>query len=212
MKKYMILLLVLPTTALQAQTWSEWFRQKKTQIKYLTGQIAALKAYGDYTQKGYEIAEQGLRTIHRIKEGDFSLHQGYISSLGIAKPQIKGYWKVADIVTLQLRITQLYQNHTYRAQRSGLFTPEEIKYLTSVFTQLLNEGSEVLKKLVVLTSDDGFELKDNERIKRIDALHANLLDKYAFARHFELETTKLAIQRRKEKKDAGTGRAFYGIH
>jgi hypothetical protein len=34
-----------------AQTWSEWFSQKKTQKKYLLEQVAALKIYAGYLKK-----------------------------------------------------------------------------------------------------------------------------------------------------------------
>ena len=45
--------------AAKAQTFAEWFQQKKTQIKYLTEQIAALEQYGNYVKQGYRIAQGG---------------------------------------------------------------------------------------------------------------------------------------------------------
>lgn len=44
----------------EAQTFDEWFRQKKTQKKYLVQQIAALKVYLGYLKEGYEIAQKGM--------------------------------------------------------------------------------------------------------------------------------------------------------
>lgn len=48
MKKLCVIMALLTSNvAGQAQTpnWNEWFRQKKTQRKYLIQQIAALKVY-----------------------------------------------------------------------------------------------------------------------------------------------------------------------
>ena len=58
MKKILILfLLTIIVTTTQAQTFAEWFRQKKTQKQYLIQQIAALQVYIGYAQKGYSIAK-----------------------------------------------------------------------------------------------------------------------------------------------------------
>lgn len=62
------------TRASKVQTFHEWFRQKKTQKKYLIQQIAALKVYLGYVQKGYSIAQKGLTTVSNIKKGNFDLH------------------------------------------------------------------------------------------------------------------------------------------
>ncbi len=61
------ILLVIATVLLfqsaNAQTWDEWFKQKKTQKKYLVQQIAALRVYLDYLKKGYTVVHNGLNTI-----------------------------------------------------------------------------------------------------------------------------------------------------
>ena len=46
MKKLLIMFLLgMLATTTQAQTFAEWFKQKKTQKKYLVQQIAALQVY-----------------------------------------------------------------------------------------------------------------------------------------------------------------------
>ncbi len=44
-------------------------------------QLAALQAYIKVAEKGYTIAEQGLQTIGQIKNGEFTLHSAFVSSL-----------------------------------------------------------------------------------------------------------------------------------
>ena len=51
------LLLVVPSFA---QTWDEWFEQKKTQIQYLEKQIVELGIFIGDLQKGYQIVQKGL--------------------------------------------------------------------------------------------------------------------------------------------------------
>ncbi|MDQ3843049.1 MAG: hypothetical protein M3342_03415, partial [Bacteroidota bacterium] len=98
MKKVCMILfsfVFLPHT--YAQTVEEWTDQKKTQIKYLLQQIAALKVYTGHIQKGYAIARSGLTTIQSIKKGDVTVHQTFFSSLQKVSPAIQQYSKVNDI-------------------------------------------------------------------------------------------------------------------
>src|SRR5260221_14255636 len=98
MKKILTVLLMIIAPGVHAQNWEEWTQQKKTQIKYLEGQIAALQVYLSYAEQGYSIAKHGLTAINDIKNGDFSLHKGYFTSLKNVNPKIKSYWKIADII------------------------------------------------------------------------------------------------------------------
>ena len=68
-----ILLLACCMQNLQAQTFDEWFRQGKTQKKYLAEQIAALQFYIGIAKEGYKAVGKGLQTIGDIKNGDFNI-------------------------------------------------------------------------------------------------------------------------------------------
>ena len=77
MKNILIIIILLAGSFCHAQTYDEWFRQKKTAKKYLLDQIAALQTYIGYAEKGYSIVTGGLNTIKDIKHGDFNLHNNY---------------------------------------------------------------------------------------------------------------------------------------
>src|SRR3954462_11965140 len=98
-----ILLLSLGST-LSAQTFSEWFRQNKTQKKYLLEQIAALEVYAGYLQKGYAIAKDGLNTINSIRHGDFELHDNHFQSFRKINPTIRNLGELTEIKSLQEQI------------------------------------------------------------------------------------------------------------
>src|SRR3954469_10258998 len=104
------ILLVIATVLLfqsaDAQTWDEWFKQKKTQKKYLVQQIAALRVYLDYLKKGYAVVHNGLNTIEHIKNGNFNLDRDFFSSLKNVNPAIKNTAKVADIIAFQIFISR----------------------------------------------------------------------------------------------------------
>lgn len=213
MKKIILFSLLLVSVAgnLKAQTFAEWTRQKKTQKKYLLQQIAALQVYIGYAQKGYNIAKEGLATIGGFTRGEFDLHTGYFHSLKSVNPAIRRYVKVADIFSLQIKIVQNY-NRSYRhLNGSNVISNNELAYVGRVFRRLLDDCDKVLEELLVITTDGKLEMKDDERMERIDMLYLNMQDKYTFSQSFSNDIKSLAASRIKEKTDVQTSRVLQGI-
>ncbi len=212
MKKSLILFLfVMFETTTQAQTFAEWFRQKKTQKQYLIQQVAALQVYIGYAQKGYSIAQEGLNMIGDFKRGEFNLHTGYFNSLKNVNPKIKQYAKVADIMAMQVAIIKGYNRTRRQMQESGAFNGKELDYIIRVLGRLLDDCENTLDELITVTTDGNLEMKDDERLERIDILYQDMTDKYTFSQSFSNETMVLAASRIKENNDVQTSRALYGI-
>lgn len=213
MKKILLMLLLFVSAAgsLQAQTFSEWFRQKKTQKKYLLQQIAALQVYIEYAQKGYKIAKEGLTTIGGFTKGEFSLHGDYFNSLKMVNPEIRQYAKVADIIAMQLKIVQNYKRSYGQISGSNTFNTEELDYIRRVFGRLLDDCEETLDELIAVTANGKLEMKDGERMARIDKLYMDMQDKYTFSQSFSNNAKTLAAARAKENTEVQTSRALQGI-
>lgn len=216
MKKLIILVLAatlaLSATEANAQTWSEWFKQKKTQKKYLLRQIAALKVYADYAQKGYKIAQQGLTTIGGFTRGEFSLHGDYFNSLKTVNPEIREYARVAEIISMQVSMVQDY-NRSFRQISSGnALTEEELNYLRRVFGRLMDDCEQTLDGLITVITDGKLEMTDDERMQRIDALYYDMQDKYNFLQSFANEAKILSGVRSREQNDVLRSRALHGIN
>ena len=212
MKKVVLVILILfAFKASSAQTFDEWYKQKKTQKKYLIEQIVAFKIYLGYVQKGYSIARKGLTTIGNIKKGDFSLHNDFLSSFKSVNPTIRNYSKVPDIIAFQVKIIQSYKSTYKYVQSISLYSPAEIDFIYRVFTNLINNSSDDLDELITVVTANELEMKDDERLKRIDAIYASIQDKYAFAKNFGDEAKVLAVQKAKDKNNLETSRKLYGI-
>src|SRR5882724_1827823 len=136
MKKMLTILLVCIAYFGHAQTWDEWFRQKKTKIKYLGQQIAALQVYIGYAEKGYKIVSTGLHAIQDIKNGEFSLHQSYFSSLKNVNPKIKNAAEVAEIIALQISIVNHFKQAIKTYKASGYYGASELSYVGNVYTEI----------------------------------------------------------------------------
>ena len=211
MKTLFTIILLFLMVSTKAQTFAEWTNQKKTQIKYLLQQIAANKVYIEYAQKGYSIARKGLNTIQHIKQGDFDLHRDFISSLSSVNPKVKSYARVADIIACQLRIVKTVGATIRNLKESNQFTSDELEYSKMVFERLLEESLKNLDELFVIISSGELQMKDDERIKRIDQLFIEMQDKYGFCQSFSDECSVLAMRRFSEQADIQLSKKLNGL-
>lgn len=203
MRKVLILFAVCCTmscTDATAQTWDEWFRQKKTQRRYLAKQIALLKVYLGYLKKGYEIADKGLTTIHNIKNGDFNLHRDFFGSLKNVNPHIRNSAKVADIIAFQIYIIQSIRQVNNFCKNNEQFTPEEIRYVAAVYSNMLFLCDASISELLMIIGTNQTEMKDDERLMRIDRLYDDMLDKQAFVKAFDSDVRLIAREREREQQ------------
>jgi len=217
MKRFLILLILAANVQVVfGQTIAEWTEQDKTQIEYLLQQIAAQKVYLDYLEKGYGIAQTGLHTIRDLKKGDFNLHGDYFNSLKEVNPSIKSAAKVDDIILFQLRIIKEAKTTIQKVRQTGQFTDKEITYLKNVFDHLLEECVKDIEELItVVTSDelesDSYRMKDDERIKRIDKLYDDMLDKFGFCDSFSKQASVLVIQRKDDQYEVKRSKRLFGL-
>ena len=212
MKKISIILFVMFfVNRSHAQTWDEWFNQKSTQKKYLLQQIAAFEAYLSYAKKGYDIAKKGISTIGSLKKGEFNLHQTFFGSLKIVNPKIKNAAIVADIIALQISIIQQFKRSINNCKKTGQFTNDEVGYVGKVYASLIIECLKDVDELISVTTDGELQMKDDERIKRITAIHTSMQDKYTFTQSFTNESAILVAQRMKEQNDVQASKILNNI-
>lgn len=166
---------------LKAQTWSEWFRQKKTQQRYLLEQIAALRVYTDLAQKSYRFARSGLTTISDLSRGELDLHNAFISALKKVNPSISGSTKVAEIIQLQLAIGRGFG---HIAGNDGL-TYSDQAYINQVRMLVWEECLHDLEELLLVITAGRLEMTDDQRLARLDKVYLSMSEKSAFVQHFQ---------------------------
>lgn len=202
MKKVIVfILLMVFSHQLKAQTFNEWFRQKKTQIRYLVQQIAANQIYIGYLQKGYTIARTGLTTLNDIKHGDFNLHYEFFDSLKHVNPRIRNWAKVTDIAAMQVQVIKQAKVAVRQSRSSKQFTSSELTYLQNVFSHLLDDCSKDIDALSTVVTAGKTAMTDDERIRRIDGIYAVMQDKLLFSKSFADEAALLAVQRNQDETD-----------
>ena len=174
-------------------------------------QIAALQVYISYAKKGYNIVSGGLNTIRDIKKGDLNIHNTFFNSLKAINPKIARYQKVADIISYQIRIIKQAKQTMAYIRESNQFAPEEIEYNKKVLDFLLQECIETINELLAIITAGKLEMKDNERLTRIDKLYTDIQDKYTFCTVMSEDMALLAAQRMGEYWEIKKSKLINGI-
>jgi hypothetical protein len=211
MKTICVVCFVISSMVAKSQTYDEWVNQKKTKLKYIAEQIAAFEEYGDFLDKGYDILKNGLFGIDSIKNDDYNLHSGFFTSLKEVKPSIADYAETYNILTLLLQILQVNQNIGQYIINNASIQPQERDYINKVMSSLLEKCSNSLDQFIMLTTNGITGMKDDERLKRIDGLYADMKSKYRFSKYFENSIHSISISREKELINTKKIKSLYSI-
>ena len=183
-----------------------------TQLILNIEKLAQFKQILSDMKKGYEILSGGYNTIKNISEGNFSLHKAFLDGLMEVSPTVRNYRRVADITNYQIILVKEYRKAYERFQQDNNFNADELAYLGRVYDNLFKESLRNLDELLTVITAGKARMSDDERLQAIDRIYADMQDKLTFLRHFNNNTTTLAVQRAKERNDAQAIRKIYGLN
>lgn len=207
MKTLLIILLTAMATVTRAQTWNEVFKQKETQKKYLIQQIAAMKLYAGYLKKGYDIANKGINSIKDISKGEFDLHQSFFTSLKMVNPAIAGNSKIAQVIAWQMTISKDLLALSSRTE----LPPSDKSYIRQVRLKVMKECEQDMEELLLVVTQGKLEMKDHERINRLDKVYESMKDKYQFTQSFSNQVKTLSLQKEQEERNNEASKKLYGF-
>jgi len=211
MKKLIIILgIVLFTFPMANKALAQ--KDEIAQLLLNVEKLAQFKQILSDMKKGYKILNGGYNTIKDLSEGNFSLHKTFLDALMEVSPTVKNYKRVADIINYQVILVKEYKSSFNRFKRDNNFNQQELAYLGRVYENLFKQSLNNLDDLVTIITANKLRMSDDERLKAIDKIFADMQDKLLFLRHFNNNTTVLAVQRAKERNDANTIRLVYGIN
>lgn len=163
-------------------------------------------------KKGYQILNGGYNTVKNIAEGNFSLHKTFLDGLMEVSPTVRNYRRVVEIADYQMTLVKEYKNAYSRFKRDNNFNPDELAYLGRVYDKLFKASLRNLDELLTVVTAGKARMSDDERLQAIDRIYADMQDKLLFLRHFNNNTTILAVQRAKELGDAQALQKIYGVN
>ncbi len=197
---------------MQAQTFAEWFSQKKTQKKYLIQQISELQVYLGYLKKGYDISKQGLGTIRQIKNGEFDLHSVFYQSLKTVNPRVKQYPQVESILdNCQYISTAVNSLKKLSQQSPNYLSANDKDLLQTGCNNLLSDVDKTIGDLLDVLADNRLEMTDDARLRRINEIFTHSQDQMAFTGQFSGDNRLYMLQKQREAFDQAFIKKLYDL-
>jgi hypothetical protein len=153
-----------------------------------------------------EKLSQFKKILSDMKKGYELLSGGFLDALMQVSPVVRNYKKIGEIVNFQILLVRESRTGLHRFIKSGSFSPQEIRYIEKVYSNLLQQSLRNLDELTMVITADKLRMSDDERLKAVDAVFLQMQDKLLFLRDFNRSSSVLALQRAKEIKDVYSSR------
>lgn len=165
----------------------------------------------DNMYKGYKILSAGYNRIKDVAEGNFKLHQVFLDGLYAVSPLVREYSKIPQIINYQLMLMQEQKRAYAKFSKDDHLTPEEIRYLSSVYAFLVKESLRNLDRLTMIITASKLRMSDDERLREIDRIHLDMEDKLTFLHGFNNSTQLLVIQRVRQQGDVDVMKSLHEL-
>jgi hypothetical protein len=161
--------------------------------------LAQLKQILADIKKGIQITTNGYNTVKNIAEGNFNLHQLFLDKLLQISPTVKNYYKVVEIIQMEITLIKSTKKSFKEFDYSSMLRMGETNYVERVYQNLLNKSLENLDDLTQVLTATALRMSDEERLARIDEIHASMKEKSTFLQQFNSQVSGLIFQRKSEK-------------
>lgn len=174
--------------------------------------LAGLKSILSQMYTGYEVLNKGYREVQDVSEGNFNLHQAFLSGLLTVSPTVRNYARVADIISNQATVVSEYRSAWSAFRQDKHFDATEISYMLDVYNHLISSSLKNMDDLSLILTDSKLRMSDAERLTAIDRIYTVSQTQLSFLRRFNDQNYRTAVQRARDDNDRQTLQNLYGIN
>ena len=204
-KFWYVFFMLLCGVAIKASAQSNEVQQLLLNVE----KLSQMKNILSDMKNGFTILHNGYNTVKDIAQGNFNLHEVFLDGLMIVSPEVRKYHKVAEIMRFQTAILSDYKSAFKRLSASDVFSASDMGYLEQVYGRLNRESLQNLDRLLMAITSSKLRMSDEERLKAIDRIHADMADKLVFLRSFNRDTNLLGLQREKERAEVAAVSGYF---
>lgn len=115
------------------------------------------------------------------------------------------------MVELQVSMAAERREITRHVSLSTAFSAAEVGYIQRVSGRSKNDSEAILDELIAVTSHGKLQMRDDERMERIDRLFFEMQYQYTFLQSFGTEIRLMAAARLQQENEIKTSQALHGI-
>jgi flagellin-specific chaperone FliS len=139
------------------------------------------------------------------------LYKDYFEELQKVKLVLTYYHKVKEIAALQLAIAKEYKRSFDGVRQDTHFTPDEVSYMGSVYSGIIDESLKNLDGLYLVINSFATQMSDEKRTEIIDGVGKAIQKNYDDLRRFSTQNIQLSVARSKDQNEILMIRNLYGL-
>jgi hypothetical protein len=179
-------------------------------------QIQRLQTQTIWLQNAQKALEN---TMSKLKLDDITdwvqkqkdLYQNYFDELWKVKEVITTYHRVKEIIQNQEALVKEYHSAFALFKQDQNFTPSEIKYMSQVYSGILDESLKNLDQIYLVINSFATQMSDAKRIEIINAAAKAIEENRSDLQQFNTQNKILSLQRAYEKGDLDVVKKLYGL-
>lgn len=138
-------------------------------------------------------------------------YASYFEELKKVKEAISGYQQVKQIMQQQEMLVSEYKNAWTLFRKDSHFTPDEINYMTKVYSGVVDESLKNLDQLFLVINSFTMQMTDGKRLGIIHEVASHMDETLNDLRDFNRQNALLSLQRSRDEQEAARVKAMYGI-
>ena len=152
-----------------------------------------------------------LDEISEWTEKQKEQYREYYEELAKVKAIISYYQRIRDITQKQVRLVNEYQRAWQLIQQDDHFTPDEIQYMSEVYSGILEESLNNIDQITLIVQSFTTTMSDAKRLEIINNAADQVDTNYDDLMRFNQQNVLLSLSRAKTSIEVQTVKKLYGL-
>ncbi|PZP48180.1 MAG: conjugal transfer protein TraI [Pseudopedobacter saltans] len=211
-----IALAITPTVQSHALFGSLFGSALKAAIKAIDLQIQKLQNQTIVLQNAQKVVENAmsklkLDDITAFAQKQQRLFSGYYQELQQVKSVIGEYQKVGNIMWMQTQMITDYKTAYNLFRNDAHFSPQEIQYMYTVYSGILDKSVKDLSALTVIISSYSTQISDGKRLELVEQLATDMENNRLTLLRFNRQNSLVSLNRATSEQEVKAVKSYYGL-
>lgn len=185
-------------------------------IRAIDLEVQRLQNQTIWLQNAQKALENQLSKLKLTEISDWSqkqqdLYKGYYDELWQVKSVITYYERIKDMTEKQAALVSQYKHAWNLLKEDKHFSADELKYMGSVYSGILQESVRNLDEILVVINSFKTQMSDAKRLELVDKAANRIDTNCSDLKEFNSQNQILSIQRARDANEAETLKRYYGI-
>ena len=158
-----------------------------------------------------QLSKLKLTEISEWSQKQQELYKGYYDELWQVKSVIAYYERIKDMTEKQAALTSQYNHAWSLLKEDQNFSADELKYMQSVYSGILQESVKNLDEILVVINSFKTQMNDAKRLELVNKAADRVDTNCSDLKQFNNQNYILSIQRAKDAGEVETLKRYYGI-